>query len=366
MPPAAEKLSVLLKLWRIEMPIRNAVCVCRRLLVSATAVALFTPLVLLTSTFADEKSNPKADTKAPATGRSAEQFSPGVKLERDISYIPNGDEAQRLDLYLPEKASEKPLPLVVHIHGGGWKGGSKFPCSLAPMVNRGYVVASLEYRFSQKALFPAQIQDCQAAIRWLRANAKTYNIDTEHVGVVGGSAGGHLSALVATAGGKDTFPKIGGNDDQSDRVQCVIDIFGPTNFATVIEQAENDKNVRNIFKFNTPSDPYSSLIGVGLNEDKATTDAVSPVTYVSEDNPPTLILHGTHDTLVPYAQSEELAAALEAKGVPVWLQTLPGSGHGGGGFGKPQIVLLMQNFFDKYLKGSDIEIQLVPEAEVAI
>jgi dipeptidyl aminopeptidase/acylaminoacyl peptidase len=79
-----------------------------------------------------------------------------------------------------------------------------------------------------------------------------------------------------------------------------------------------------------------------------------------------LILHGTHDTLVPYAQSEELAAALKAKGVPVWLQTLPGSGHGGGGFGKPQIVSLMQNFFDKYLKGSDIEIKLVPEAEVAI
>jgi acetyl esterase/lipase len=234
------------------------------------------------------------------------------------------------------------------------------------MANRGYVVASIEYRFSQKALFPAQIQDCQAAIRWLRANAKTYNIDPEHVGVVGGSAGGHLSALVATAGGKDAFPKIGGNDDQSDRVQCVIDIFGPTNFATVMEQAENDKNVKNIFAFNTPSDPYSSLIGVGLDEDKATTDAASPVTYVSEDNPPTLILHGTHDTLVPYAQSEELAAALKAKSVPVWLQTLPGSGHGGGGFGKPQIQELMQNFFEKYLKGAEIEIQLVPETEVSI
>ena len=348
------------------MPIRNAVCVCRRLFVLATTVALFVPLVLLSSTSADEKSKPKSSAKAPAAGQAEVKLPAGIKLERDISYIPNGDEAQRLDIYLPEKASEKPLPLVVHIHGGGWKGGSKFPCTLAPMVNRGYVVASIEYRFSQKALFPAQIQDCQAAIRWLRANAKTYNIDTEHVGVVGGSAGGHLSALVATAGGKDAFPKIGGNDDQSDRVQCVIDIFGPTNFATVIEQAENDKNVRNIFKFNTPSDPYSSLIGVGLNEDKAKTDAVSPVTYVSDDNPPTLILHGTHDTLVPYAQSEELAAALKTKGVPVWLQTLPGSGHGGGGFGKPQIVLLMQNFFDKYLKGSDIDIKLVPEAEVAI
>ena len=348
------------------MPIHYAVSVCHRLFTSMTAVAILALLIPPSSTNADEKSKPKPAAKATVAGQAEVKLPAGVKLERDISYIPNGDEAQRLDLYLPENASEKPLPLVVHIHGGGWKGGSKYPCSLAVMANRSYVVASIEYRFSQKALFPAQIQDCQAAIRWLRANAKTYNIDPEHVGVVGGSAGGHLSALVATAGGKDAFPKIGGNDDQSDRVQCVIDIFGPTNFATVIEQAENDKNVRNIFKFNTPSDPYSSLIGVALNEDQARTDAVSPVTYVREDNPPTLILHGTHDTLVPYAQSEELAAALKAKGVPVWLQTLPGSGHGGGGFGKPQINELMQNFFDKYLKGSDIEIKLVPEAEVSI
>jgi acetyl esterase/lipase len=331
-----------------------------------TALTLLALLISSSFTCADEKSKSKSATKTPGPGQAEVKLPAGVKLERDISYIPDGDKAQRLDIYLPEKASEKPLPLVVHIHGGGWQGGSKFPCPVAGMADKGYVVASIEYRFSQKARFPAQIQDCQAAIRWLRANANTYNIDPEHVGVVGGSAGGHLSALVATAGGKDAFPKIGGNDDQSDRVQCVIDIFGPANFATVIEQAENDKNVRNIFKFNTPSDPYSSLIGVALNEDKAKTDAVSPVTYVSEDNPPTLILHGTHDTLVPYAQSEELAAALKAKGVPVWLQTLPGSGHGGGGFGKPEINELMQNFFDKYLKGAEIEIQLVPETEVSI
>lgn len=348
------------------MPVYNSVCVCRRSLVSVTAVAMFLLLILPSFTNADEKSSLKSARKAPAAGQADVKRPADVKLERDISYVPNGDEAQRLDIYLPEKASDKPMPLVVHIHGGGWKGGSKYPCSLAFMASRGYVVASIEYRFSQKALFPAQIQDCQAAIRWLRANSKTYNIDPDRVGVVGGSAGGHLSALVATAGGKNAFPKIGGNEDQSDRVQCVIDIFGPTNFATVMEQAEADKNVRNIFKFNTPSDPYSSLIGVGLNEDKAKTDAVSPVTYVSEDNPPTLILHGTHDTLVPYAQSEELAAVLKAKGVPVWLQTLPGSGHGGGGFGSPKIHALMQNFFDKYLKGADIEIKLVPEAEVSI
>jgi acetyl esterase/lipase len=302
--------------------------------------------------FADEKSKP--------------QLPPGVKMERDVAYIMDGDPAQRLDLYLPEKAAEKPLPLIVHIHGGGWRGGSKFPCAVAGMVGKGYVVASIEYRFSDKAIFPAQIQDCQAAIRWLRANSQKYNIDSDHVGVVGGSAGGHLSALVATAGGKKAFPMIGGNEDQSDRVQCVCNIFGPADFSTVMQQAADDKNVKNIFQFNSPGDPYSLLIGESLNSDKVKTDAVSPVKYVSEDNPPMLILHGTHDALVPYAQSEQLAAALKEKGVDVWLQTLPGAGHGGAAFGKPSIVTLMQTFFDKYLKSADVEIKLVPEADVAV
>ena len=287
----------------------------------------------------------------------------GIRMEKDIAYIEGGDEAQKLDLYVPEKPSDKPLPLIVHIHGGGWIGGSKFPCPVAGMVLKGYAVASVEYRFSQKAKFPAQIQDCQAAIRWLRAHAKQYNFDSEHVGAIGGSAGGHLSALVGTSGGKKVFAPIGGNEEQSDHVQAVCDIFGPSDFSTVVQQATEDKNVKNIFKFNTPSDPYSSLIGTQLN-DRAKADAVSPVHYVSKDNPPFLILHGTHDTLVPYAQSVELEATLKAQGVEAWLQTIPGGGHGGPGFSKPAVLQLTQNFFDKYLKGADVAIKLVPEAEL--
>jgi acetyl esterase/lipase len=175
-----------------------------------------------------------------------------------------------------------------------------------------------------------------------------------------------LSALVGTSGGKKAFAPIGGNEEQSDRVQAVCDIFGPANFSTVMQQADDDKNVRNIFKFNSPSDPYSQLIGASLVDNKEKTDAVSPVHYVTKDNPPMLILHGTHDALVPLAQSEEFAAALKNKGVEVWLQKLPGSGHGGGGFGKPAIVALMQNFFDKHLTGADVKIELVPEADVAV
>lgn len=314
--------------------------------------ALFLPLLLLTSLACAEV--PKEYTP-PA----------GIRMEKDVSYIPDGDEAQKLDIYLPEKSPEKPLPLIVHIHGGGWRAGSKFPCAVANMVPKGYVVASIEYRFSQKAIFPAQIQDCQAAIRWLRAHSQQYNIDTDKVGVVGGSAGGHLSSLVGTSGGKKAFAPIGGNEEQSDKVQCVCDIFGPADFSTVVQQAADDKNVKNIFQFNTPKDPYSGLIGTKL-DDKAKADAVSPVHYVSTDSPPFLILHGTHDTLVPYAQSVQFEAALKEKGIPVWLQTLPGSGHGGAAFGKPAVIQLMSNFFDKHLKGSDVKIELVPEAEIAV
>ncbi|MCB1211099.1 MAG: alpha/beta hydrolase, partial [Verrucomicrobiales bacterium] len=215
------------------------------------------PLILLLTVIAASLS---AQTAKPY------QLPAGIRMEKDITYIEGGDEAQRLDIYLPETPPLKPLPLIVHIHGGGWRAGNKFPCPVTGMVLNGYVVASVEYRFSQKALFPAQIQDCQAAIRWLRAHAEQYHLDPNHVGVVGGSAGGHLSALVGTSGDQHAFPSIGGNVDQSDAVQAVCDIYGPANFGTVVQQAAEDKNVKNIFQFNTPSDPYSGLIGTRLDD----------------------------------------------------------------------------------------------------
>ncbi len=295
-----------------------------------------------------------------------EHLPKGVRAEKDIPYVPGGDGSQRLDLFLPEQAAAQPLPLVVWIHGGGWRGGSKAGCPALGMVGKGYAVASVEYRFSNKALFPAQIQDCQAALRWLRANSGKYNLDPEHIGVWGASAGGHLVALVGTSGGKKVFAPVGGNEEQSDRVQAVCDFFGPTDFNTVMQQAADDKNVKNIFKFNTPGDPYCGLIGVDLGSDKQKGEAVSPVHYVSKDNPPILILHGTWDALVPFAQSEEFAAALKEKGADVLLQKLPGSGHGGPAFNKPASAALIQAFFDQHLKGASVKVELVPEADLAV
>jgi len=289
----------------------------------------------------------------------------GFTAEYDVKYVPDGDPAQTLDIFFPEKASDKPQPLLIWIHGGAWVGGSKSGAPYLNQLARGYIVASIEYRFSQKALFPAQIQDCQAAIRWLRAHAKKYNIDSDRVGVGGASAGGHLAALVGTSGGKKAFSAIGDHKDQSDRVQVVCDVFGPADFWTVVKQAEEDKNVKNIFKWNN-GDPYSKLIGAKLGEDREKCDAVSPVHYVSKDNPPFLILHGDRDTLVPYAQSVELADLLKKAGVVVTLQRLPGAGHGGPAFGLPAIGELTNAFFDKHLKGVDAKIEPLPDEAVTI
>ncbi len=300
----------------------------------------------------------KAQPKRPA-------LPAGIVAEYDVKYVPNGDSAQALDIYFPEKPADQPQPLLIWIHGGGWSAGSKTGVPYLSQLRRGYIVASIEYRFSQKALFPAQIQDCQAAIRWLRAHARKYNIDANRIGVGGASAGGHLAALVGTSGGKKVFSPIGGNEDQSDRVQAVCDIFGPADFWTVVKQAEEDKDVKNVFKWNN-GDPYSKLIGGKLGQDREKCDAVSPVHYVSKDNPPFLILHGDRDTLVPYAQSVELADLLSRAGVPVTLQRLPGAGHGGPAFGLPAVARLTEAFFDKHLKGIDAKIEALPADQVTV
>ena len=309
---------------------------------------------------------PKPEVKNGDSIKQAKsEVKGGVRIERDISYVPDGDSSQRLDLYLPEKASDKPLPLLVWVHGGGWLGGSKSENPGAALTASGeYASASVEYRFSNKALFPAQIQDCQAAIRFLRAKAKKYNLDPDHIGAWGGSAGGHLVALLGTAGGADAFPKVGENRDQSDRVQAVIDLFGPADFAAIKRQVAADKTVKNIFNLDDMSSPYAKLFGAKPGQRAELEKSASPVTFVSKDDPPFLIIHGTADTLVPYAQSTELADALKKAGVDVVLQPVPGGGHGGPQFMSPAANRLYKNLFDKHLKGLDVQVEPLSTSEL--
>jgi acetyl esterase/lipase len=264
---------------------------------------------------------------------------PGVKVLKDLVYVPGGHERQKLDLYLPEKPAESALPLVVWIHGGGWEAGGKEGCPAVPLVGKGYAVASINYRFSQHALFPAQIEDCKAAIRWLRANAKKYNLDPDHIGVWGASAGGHLVALLGVTGGVKELEGDEGNLDQSSRVQAVVDWFGPTDFATVGQGLSN------------PHSPVAKLIGGSPLDLKEKAAKASPVTYVGKDAAPTLIMHGDKDTLVIPSQSEEFAAALKKAGVEVTLKIVKGNGHGGPDFLNPENRKLIFDFFEKHLRG---------------
>jgi acetyl esterase/lipase len=263
----------------------------------------------------------------------------GVTLLPDLAYVPNGQERQKLDLYLPEKKAESPLPVIVWIHGGAWREGDKWPCLADRFPTRGYAVASINYRLSQDAPFPAAIEDCKAAIRWLRAHAKDYNLDPERIGVWGASAGGHLAALLGTSGDVKELEGTGGHLDQSSRVQAVVDWYGPTDFLQMGGRHDG------------PNSPESQLVGGPVQERKEAVARANPLTYLGKDAPPFLIMHGDADDTVPLGQSELLAAALKKVGARVIFKKIKGAAHGGPGFlHEAENWLLIRKFFDEHLR----------------
>jgi acetyl esterase/lipase len=264
----------------------------------------------------------------------------GVKAVRDLEYVPGGHERQKLDLYLPEKA-DGPMPVVVWIHGGAWRQGSKAGCPGIFLAEKGYAVASVGYRLSQHAVFPAQIEDCKTAIRWLRANAKKYNLDPDHVGVWGASAGGHLVALLGTTGGMKELEGKDGNLDQSSKVQCVVDWFGPTDFRNVRSEA--------------PDSPVTQLLGGPPSKEKDKAALASPLAHVHKDCPPFLIMHGDKDPTVRFAASEALEEALKKVNVPVTLVKLEGAKHGGPEFQTKEVRKQIEEFFNRYLKTGKVK-----------
>ena len=287
---------------------------------------------------------------APAHERT-EPVPPGVVARRDLAYVADGHQKQKLDLYLPENAATgEPLPVVVWVHGGGWRGGSKNRCPplKAGFVGRGYAVASVGYRLSGAAPFPAQIEDCRAAIRWLRAHAEEYHLDRNRVGVWGASAGGHLVALLGTAGDEVAFD-VGDHFEESAKVQAVCDYYGPSDFAAFAATPGYEHvAVR-------PDSPVYQLFGGPASGKSELAKEASPIEYVSADDPPFLIVHGTDDRVVPLSQSERLHDALTKAGVPSTLVTLPDTGHGGGAFNKPAVRKTVAEFFDRHLRRTPAE-----------
>lgn len=247
----------------------------------------------------------------------------------------------RLDLHLP--AGTPPFPVVVWVHGGGWQGGEK---TLRPghqalrQRDRGYAVASVEYRLSGEALFPAQIADCKAALRWLRANAGLYGLDPARVAAWGSSAGGHLVALLGTSAGAAalTDPAQGGGG-QPEAVQAVVDWYGPVDFL-LLPGAHHDAD-----------SPESRLLGCDVDDCPERAALASPLTYVDAADPPFLIQHGSADPVVDPNQSVLLHAALLAAGVPSAHVVLEGAGHGGPEFTSAANLALVEGFLDARVRG---------------
>jgi acetyl esterase/lipase len=279
----------------------------------------------------------------PKAGRP--KLPEGVKAERDLAYGSH-KERNTLDLLLPADQNDR-VPLVIWVHGGAWRGGSKDsgPAPAVQLLRRGYAVASINYRLSQHAPFPAQINDCKAAVRFLRANASKYGLDPGRFGVWGGSAGGHLVALLGTSGDVNDLEGDGANSGVSSRVQAVCDFFGPADLLTMAEQSGADSTIEH----DAPNSPESLLLGGPILDRKDAARRASPVSYITKDDPPFLIVHGDKDNTVPVGQSKELHAALQKAGVDSTLMIIPGAGHGPG-VATAETLRAVVAFFDKHLK----------------
>jgi acetyl esterase/lipase len=276
----------------------------------------------------------------PALAQRGRGLPAGVTVHRDLPYAQVGEKKLLLDLYLPEKA-EGPLPVIVGIHGGGWANGSKQGGQGRFLAAHGFAVASINYRLSGEAIFPAQIEDCKSAVRWLRANAKKYGLDPERFGATGHSAGGHLTSLLATSGGVKEFDK-GDHLEFSSRVQAACPLSGPTDLLQMDAHAPPDARI----KHDAPGSPESRLIGGPIQKNKEKAARANPITYVDEKDPPFLIIHGGEDPLVPVHQAKLLHEALTSKGVESTLHIVEGAGHG---VGRPEVNAAVVKFFQKHL-----------------
>ncbi len=274
----------------------------------------------------------------------------------DIPYA-TVSQAQKLDIYIPD-GGDGPFPVILNIHGGGWQGGDKAfkqVISMLAGLEHGYAVVAINYRLSNEAVWPAQINDCKAAIRWVRAHAHQYMLNPDKIAAWGSSAGGHLSAMVGTSGDVKTLEDLSqGYAEQSSRVQAVVDWFGPTDFLKMDEQLEAS-GVENPMVHSTPDSPESKLIGRHIEDAPELVKASDPGTYVSSDDPPFLIQHGMEDNLVPYQGSVLLARKLgNVLGYnKVSLELFAATGHGGPAFGSEENLERVYRFLDKHLKLQD-------------
>jgi acetyl esterase/lipase len=285
-----------------------------------------------------EKAHPGVDPRSASLSAQ-----PPLPTERDVTYCTLDGVELKMDIYRPQR-SAAPTPALLYVHGGGWTGGDKRSGEgirdIPELLARGYLVAAVNYRLAPRYKFPAMIEDVKCAVRFLRANAERFSINPEKIGAWGGSAGGHLVALLGTADATAGWD-VGQYLEQSSRVQAVVDMFGPTDL-TVLFEGANPRLMEQVFG---TSDRNSETL-----------QKASPVNWVSSDDPPFLILHGERDPLVPVSQSQLLYEKLRAAGVPATFVIVKNAGHGFAPLGGPispsrqELTKMIGDFFDQYLK----------------
>jgi acetyl esterase/lipase len=271
----------------------------------------------------------------------------------DLTYE-SGSSSQKLDIFLPDTVLEK-NPVIIMIHGGAWRGGDKsnYRAStiLTALRNRGYAVVPVNYRLSGETKFPAQIFDIKSSIRWVKANATKYKLDSGKIGVWGQSAGGHLAALAGVSGNIAALEDFNQeNENVSSSVQAVIDWYGPSDFLKMDSMATTQGC--STANHNAATSGESELVGFPITSRPDLVAMANPITYITDDCPPIFIEHGLDDCTVPYGQSQLLYDSLLPKlgNQKVKLKLLPASGHGSGQFTKIATILEVIDFLDTHLK----------------
>ena len=263
-----------------------------------------------------------------------------VQVIRDIEYAQVAGSALRLDLHLP-RGKVRP-PLIVWVHGGAWRSGSKRDMPLAKLVEEGYAVASVDYRLSTQAKFPAQIHDLKAAVRFLRGHGTEWKMPVKKILIAGDSAGGHLAALVGVSNGHAELEgEVGNGRAQSSDVQGIISFYGGANLTTILQQSTpHGLSVRV---------PALELLLGGQPEDlPALARLASPVFHVDKHDPPLLLLHGDQDPQMPVNQALELLGAYQKVKAPVQLETVAGAAHGGAIFYDAARLVVVKKFLRRH------------------
>ena len=294
---------------------------------SRVLAILLSTLLISLSSFAQNKK------------KNAQKLPDHIKKIANVEFAKEGDKSLQLDLYLPKNSNEK-VPVIMWVHGGGWLKGSRTKAKGLWLVEHGYAIASISYRLTTEAIWPAQINDCRSAVRFLRSNADKYGLNGDKIAAWGGSAGGHLVAVLGT----QDLPK---DEKVSSRVQAVLDWYGPSDLLSMppnnVSEKRTIEQVRN--------SNGAKLLGATVRDVPDLAKEASGFWNVSKDDPPFLIMHGEKDPGVPLEQSTKFHEKLKAAGVSSELFIVKGAGHGGKLFLTEECNKVILTFFDKVLKG---------------